>query len=97
MECGSHAAARTHGLRIPHVDVPMLRSFPVCDPVLAGSNGFSDSFLEKEGVNPRSFSPRPHPHLHARRLHAGRVRRAHLHARHVRPHSRRAHRCRHRL
>ncbi|MCG8353191.1 MAG: hypothetical protein MI924_35945, partial [Chloroflexales bacterium] len=39
MECGSHAAARTHGLRIPHVDVPMLRSFPVCDPVLAGSNG----------------------------------------------------------
>jgi hypothetical protein len=44
MECGSHAAARTHGLRTPHGDAPVLHSIPVFDPVLAGSNGFSDSF-----------------------------------------------------
>jgi hypothetical protein len=44
MESGSHAAARKHGLRIPHADAPALRSIPVCDPVLAWSNSFSDSF-----------------------------------------------------
>jgi hypothetical protein len=33
MECGSHAAARKHGLRILHADAPGLRSITVCDPI----------------------------------------------------------------
>jgi hypothetical protein len=44
MECGSHVAARKHGLRIPHADAPVLCDIPVVDPVFVWSNGFSDSF-----------------------------------------------------
>jgi hypothetical protein len=48
MECGSHAAARKHGLRTPHTTAPVLRSIPVFDSLLVSSNSFSDSFLERD-------------------------------------------------
>jgi hypothetical protein len=44
--------ARKHGLRTPHANAPVLRSILVFDPVLAWSNGFSDSFLDVHAATP---------------------------------------------
>jgi hypothetical protein len=48
VEYGSHAAAYKHGLRTPYANALALPSLSVFDPVRAGSNGFSDSFLANQ-------------------------------------------------